>query len=411
MQFKRNMLVYFLGKLIPAGAVFFIMIFGMRFLGKSEFGKYNLLFNCINISVALFIGWIQQSMLRFTKGDEKGNDYSRKQFIKYSFFASILASASIFLLSILYFEQSIWNSFLIGSFTFVLSMFMAHLTNLQSRFRSNEYAVTESLFYLITIAILSVIIFRSPDHEYILFYIAWLIAGSIWILIELLTSRRIIMESFRLSFDSGFFRKSLQYGFLITSWLFISNLFNVVDRFIIRHYFDFEKVGVYSVVYDFIYRLTSFAAMPILLTLHPLIMKTWNESNKKGAMLLINKALFILSALMVAELIAYFIFGNWIFQTFFHLETNGLLILIVPLIISSVLWQAALFLHKPLELLFKQRQMIVGVVISLLSNILLNILFIPKFGFEAAAYTTLASTVIYIGYVLFSTPSKKNILL
>lgn len=219
------------------------------------------------------------------------------------------------------------------------------------------------------------------------------------------------MESFRLSFDSGFFRKSLQYGFLITSWLFISNLFNVVDRFIIRHYFDFEKVGVYSVVYDFIYRLTSFAAMPILLTLHPLIMKTWNESNKKGAMLLINKALFILSALMVAELIAYFIFGNWIFQTFFHLETNGLLILIVPLIISSVLWQAALFLHKPLELLFKQRQMIVGVVISLLSNILLNILFIPKFGFEAAAYTTLASTVIYIGYVLFSTPSKKNILL
>ena len=403
------MLIYFFGKLVPACAVLFIMVFGIRFLGKSEFGRFNLLFNCINIAVTFFIGWIQQSMLRFNAGTEEELLHKRRQFIRYSMVSSVICTVTIFLLTLLYFNEPVVNSLLIGLFVFTLCMFSVHLTFLQSQFQTVKYTVTESLFYLVTILILSGVIFYSFPREMIFFYCAWLIAGICWLIITGFSEYKLIAASLAAKTDAAFFRKTFQFGYLITSWLMISNLFNVVDRFIIRHYFNFEEVGVYSVVYDLIYRVTSFATMPVLLTLHPLIMKLWNENRKKDALGLIRKAVFILFLLLIAELIGYLIFGNWVFETLFHLESKPLLVLMIPLIISSVLWQAALFLHKPLEILFRQRQMIIGITISLLSNIILNFIFVPRFGFQAAAYTTLASTLIYFVFVLAVTGSYKKL--
>jgi O-antigen/teichoic acid export membrane protein len=398
MKQERNMLIYFLGKLVPAAAMLFIMIAGVRFLGKSEFGRYNLLFNCINIAIAFFVGWIQQSMLRFSPGGGEEQDSSRRQFTAYTFFSSLAASAAILFLSLFYFSESVTSSVLIASFVFTFGLLTVRLTTLQSQFRPGAYAATESAFYLTTILLLASIIYFSFPRKMVWFYFAWLVAGMGWMAVEAWSSRKLITGALRQKLDKAFFKKSFQYGFLITAWLLVSNLFNVVDRFIIRHFYDFEKVGVYSVVYDFIYRLTSFATLPVLLTLHPLIMKTWNENREGDAMSLVRKAVFLLSLLLVAELTGYYIFGGWIFERFFQIDSAGLMTLVIPLVISSVLWQAALFLHKPLELLFRQRQMIAGIVLSLLSNIVLNFIFVPLYGFYAAAYTTLASTLVYIAY-------------
>lgn len=396
------MLIYFLGKLVPAACSLFIMIAGVRFLGKAEFGRYNLLFNCINIAVTFFIGWIQQSMLRFHPGSGEENLTQRNQFMMYALTSSALASLVIFFLSVFYFEEYLVHSLVIAAFTFAFSLLSVNLTFLQSQFRSLQYALTESTFYFIAILALFAVICFSFPPEMIYFYGAWLTAGLAWMIVDGIRHSRAFQQMMRSGMDASFLKKSFQYGFLITAWLFVSNLFNVTDRFIIRYYFEYEQVGIYSVVYDFIYRLTSFATLPVLLTLHPLIMKTWNEDRRKESMALVRKAVLLLSLLMLAELIGYLIFGRLIFSAFFNIEDPGLMKLIIPLVLSSVLWQAALFLHKPLELLFRQRQMIIGIVISLGSNVVLNFIFIPLYGYSAAAYTTLASTLVYIIFVLLT---------
>jgi len=396
------MLIYFSGKLLPAGCMLFLMVAGVQFLGKSEYGRYNLLYNCVNIAITFCIGWIQQSMLRFNTGVEEEKTFQRNQFALYSMVCSLLASAAIFILTVIYFDETVLNSFLVSLFTFTLCLFTVSQTYLQSHFRPGEYALTESAFYLVTIAVLGCIIYFSLPPNMILFFAAWLSAGLVWILVKGLQRMKSIQSALKSKFDPPFFKKTFQYGYLITTWLLVSSLFNVTDRFIIRHYYDYESVGVYSAVYDFIYRLTSFATLPVLLTLHPLIMKTWNENRKRESISLIWKAIFLLSLLLIAELIGYFIFGDWIFERFFHIDTSNLRMLTVPIIVSSVLWQAAIFFHKTLELQFRQRQMIIGIVLSLLSNIVMNIIFIPVYGFEIAAFTTLASTLIYILYVLIS---------
>ena len=62
---KKDVLIYFAGKIIPALANLAIIILAVRFLGKAEYGKYSLVFYATMLLSTLTFGWIQQSILRF----------------------------------------------------------------------------------------------------------------------------------------------------------------------------------------------------------------------------------------------------------------------------------------------------------------------------------------------------------
>jgi O-antigen/teichoic acid export membrane protein len=57
----------------------------------------------------------------------------------------------------------------------------------------------------------------------------------------------------------------------------------------------------------------------------------------------------------------------------------------------------ALLIHKPLEMKHKTARMITYILLSLALNFLLNVLFIPRFGVVASAFSTLISTIFYAG--------------
>jgi len=70
------------------------------------------------------------------------------------------------------------------------------------------------------------------------------------------------------------------------------------------------------------------------------------------------------------------------------------------LIASAFLWQMAMLLHKPLELLLKTRLMLVAIIAALLMNALANMLLVPVYGYPAAAVVSLASVITYIIVIL-----------
>jgi len=72
----------------------------------------------------------------------------------------------------------------------------------------------------------------------------------------------------------------------------------------------------------------------------------------------------------------------------------------LPILVSSFVWQISMFIHKPLELHLKPWLMIFSILIALATNIVLNYVFIPIYKFEAAAMITLISTIVYTVCVL-----------
>src|SRR5882724_10683769 len=96
MVVSRSIIIYFLGKLIPAISSLLFMFLGLRYLGKSEFGKYNLLFNASAVISTFLIGWIQQSILRFSSGGE--NDLAPEK----NFFRRVTALLSWFAFTVMF---------------------------------------------------------------------------------------------------------------------------------------------------------------------------------------------------------------------------------------------------------------------------------------------------------------------
>ncbi|SVD60261.1 uncharacterized protein METZ01_LOCUS413115, partial [marine metagenome] len=70
--------------------------------------------------------------------------------------------------------------------------------------------------------------------------------------------------------------------------------------------------------------------------------------------------------------------------------------LLIPLFFTGFIWQISLMAHKPLELKERTYLMFIFILLSLIINIIGNILFIPQFGLVATAYTALTSAIVYL---------------
>tara|TARA_B100000579_G_scaffold390927_1_gene365773 strand:- start:6066 stop:6359 length:294 start_codon:yes stop_codon:yes gene_type:complete len=82
---------------------------------------------------------------------------------------------------------------------------------------------------------------------------------------------------------------------------------------------------------------------------------------------------------------------------------NSMKEIMIPIFIGGFLWQLALVVHKPLEIEERTLVMVFCLFFSLVTNLIGNILFLPKFGILATAYTMILSALIYIlSSILFS---------
>lgn len=205
-------------------------------------------------------------------------------------------------------------------------------------------------------------------------------------------------QTYAATTDTAFLRSALNFGLPMTTWLFMANLFNVTDRYMISHFYDNAATGVYAAVYDLVYKIIGFAALPFLLTFHPVISNHFNAKNYKLAYNAIFTAIGL--QLLMYTCVGGVLFGVNSYVNIFQLlhisiDVKIFYRLLFPLAVSGVLWQVSLFVHKPLELLGHQYIMIVLILISLLSNIVLNYFLLPIYGSGFAAITTFISTAIY----------------
>jgi O-antigen/teichoic acid export membrane protein len=214
--------------------------------------------------------------------------------------------------------------------------------------------------------------------------------------ITIIHEGRVGLDLTRIYFHTGFNKKVFDFGFPITIWLFLSYMIAISDRFIIKSFTSYENVGTYSAIKDFIIKIATFTTIPILLAYHPMIVEKWNENRKKEAMKLIREGLNYCFLIAVVVFIFFMFFQNLFYTRLLHLQVMQQVLISITLIGSAFLWQAAMLLHKPLELLLKTRLMLVAILSSLTVNILANLIFVPVYGYPASAVISLVSIITYI---------------
>ncbi len=395
---KKDVLIYFAGKIIPAGVNLAIIILAVRFLGKAEYGKYSLVFYATMLLSTFTFGWIQQSIIRFLSAYPKDQVLVINRFFFLTIMSTLSAVIIGFFLCIFYFHLRWPETAVVMVYIFVYNIFLFLLTLNQTNRKSLRYAILEGTYSLIYIFLFLLLVLIFNQHLFIVLFVAMvfglLFTEFFWVTV--LSEGKVVFDTSRIYFHTGFSKQVFNFGFPITIWLFLSYLLNISDRFIIKEYTSYENVGTYSAIKDFIIKIATFATVPILLAYYPMIVEKWNGNRKQEAITLIREGLKYCFLIAIVVFVFFMVFQNIFYTRILHLQVMHQLLVSAALIGSAFLWQAALLMHKPLELLLKPRLMLVAILAALAVNALANLVFVPIYGYPASAVISLASVITYI---------------
>lgn len=211
--------------------------------------------------------------------------------------------------------------------------------------------------------------------------------------VEILFSGTIAFKQFkkgRCFFDKEYWSYALKFNIPLLPHYLSGQILNQSDRIMIGYLSGNTDVAIYSVAYS-IGLLTNIFTNAINGAITPWFYKRIRskEYDNMGRVV-------VFSVLLVAVIVVgIIIFGPEIISILAPEEYKSALKVIPPVAVS-VVFMYSYNLFANIEFYFEKKKFVlIGSVVSAILNVILNFIFIPKYGFVAAAYTTLACYILY----------------
>jgi O-antigen/teichoic acid export membrane protein len=393
-------LKYSLTKVLPGIVGLFSVILIIKIIGTEEYGKYSILYSFVLTLTAFCGGWLSQALLRYYPGN---ND--NKTIENQAIFGLLISVVfGILILLGIYIKKGnilfqYTNIFLVTFFFIAVLLYQFQISVYRSQIRPNMVVIVSSIQSILSLGIpLFFIYFFGSEVKYIILGLAIAYLAP--------TIKNLFLKTFSIQklfqykeISNSLLFELFKFGWPLSIWLTVSLVFQFFDRFFINYYFDNNLTGIFAGFYDLVVRTYSILIFPITMAVHPRMMSLWNKSIYSDAISILKIAMLIqfsifscifIIANLFFEQISYILL--WIFSDlnpeYFHL--------LIPLLIGGFIWQFALLIHKPIELNKNTYLMLISIVIALIVNLFGNIVFLPKYGLIATAYTFIFSGTVYI---------------
>ena len=391
---------YAITKVLPGIAGLTSVVLIVKLVGTEEYGKFSIIHSFILTLSAFCGGWLNQALLRYFPGS---NDIKK---IEWQAIHGLLFSAilGVFVLLVIYFVPA--NSFfininiLLAIFFFIsVLLYQFQISIYRSKIRPNMVIKISSIQSILSLIIpLLFIYYFGSEVKYIIFgltiaYLAPTIKNQLF---KIFSIQKIFQY---LEKSNSLFFELFKFGWPLSIWLTISLALQFFDRFFINYFYDYNLTGVFAGFYDLVVRIYSILIFPITMAVHPRMMSLWNKSSYSDAISILKISMLIQSLIFSCIYIIINLFFNeityillWVFSDlnpeYFHL--------LVPMLVGGFIWQFALLIHKPIELNKNTHLMLISISIALIVNLIGNIIFLPKYGLIATAYTFILSGILYI---------------
>lgn len=403
----KDVLLYVPGRLFPALFGFVGLSVYTRIFSPSEYGEYSLVMAVIGTIGLFAYAWIIQSNLRFFS-DYKDNDLDT--FISTSFFVLIISlffSAIALLILAKFSTNSIIpiKYFILSIGVLISTSFFEILINVLRADRNPKYvSIFLILSSILSLSVSLFLIYFSNIRISAIFIGSILVNSLLCIFLSLKFNipKRI---KFR-SFSSRTCRDFVNYGIPLLITMILSSILFLTDRYLIALFKGNGAVGIYSAAYNLGAYPMSIISSILIFAAFPIIIDTWNQSGKETTKILIEKIsrYYLLvafpslagTALLSEEFIQFlgsdYLVGHKILPlSFFGSTTLGLCV----------------FVNKGLELTKNTKVSAILVGTSGIFNVILDLLFIPKYSYFGAG---MATAVAYFIYFLLSVFVSKKYL-
>ena len=400
-KLTQNSITYFISKAFPAVFQLFNILFLASIMPSSNYGQYGSYFAISLLFVQFFSAWLSQSILRYSssKVEYKAFNSSEEIFGVLGIYSAFTASILLLFLSLLIGLSTI-EALPFCVFVFTEILFQILYSSFQSKEMVSKVFIIEGLKSIFSIIFLVLAKFTQQEITFYLPVFAIAIANTICILF-FLNSFGVAQQSFRsvltrITKDISYVKSYLLFGGSMTLFSTFSLMTIYFDRIIMPVFIQKSDIGIYIVIYDLSSKLIGFILAPILLASHPILAKNWNEKNAIEFKSVKNKALFMQFTLGMFSILIFYLTSDILFgffQEYKNPYSNKIIFLIIAL--AGLVVQMNQILHKNLEFSGKTSIMILGALISLIVNVLGNLIFLSRYGILAASVMSLISAIVY----------------
>lgn len=378
-----------------------------RLFTPGEYGIYSLIATTIMLGSPLFFMWLVSSIVRYYPEYEQRGEldvfYSTavRRFPHFlALFLLVVLPLTIFVIPVGRYRLAIS----LGVAVFALhTLFRVFLSMLRARQMSSSYAMLLIMVqfgrYIVGAALVAWFGFGVDGPFW-----GWLGALMVALPVELLALRlhkRVSFKKHSRTLEMDFVR----FGVPMIFVTIMAEILTAADRYMVQIIKGSYQVGLYSVVYNLVSSLEQVMASIIMLGATPVIMKVFEREGEEATVTLISKLTRYFLILLFPVVLAVWVLQTRVISVIaspkYMPATAAVLPLVFGIFLNNLYWLPGL----SFQIKKRTQAWLVPTCVAAGLNIGLNLLLIPRYGFEGAAWATLISYVVC--FVLVTAMSRR----
>lgn len=388
--------VYSIGMIFLRASNFLLLPFYSQSFSTSDFGNYTLILSFYTILAVFVQAGFQTALTKYYVEAESANQkkivfstiVNTLTLLSIVFAVALIASSGK--TSLLLTATQNYNTIIISTAILLIietvGYYNLHL--LRAREESGKYIFVVSVSAIVNL-FFNVLFIASFKLGIIGIFFAQILSSTV----SLLLSFRYIKNDYAFKIDYQLLRKLLLFSMPLLAAGILSTFVDLADRFLINHYLSTKEVGSYSFAYR-IAMVMNIVVISFGAAWNPRSLDDAKKNNTSTTLpVAFIKLCFMLSfvflavSLLVDNLFILQFYGKTIFAQEY---SSGMII--IPFILAGYMFRGFSSFYSVYPLTTgKSYHFLIGDLIGFITNILLNVLLIPKLGLLGAAIATLFS--------------------
>ncbi|MFH1149465.1 MAG: flippase [Actinomycetota bacterium] len=369
-----------------------------RLLGPSQYGVFSLINTAIVLGSPIFYVFLTSSTLRFYPVYEKDDRLDVFYSTVFHFLPHFMVLCFCVLLPVASFVLPLGRyrgAITVGVAVFALyTVFNVTQVLLRVRQESLQYSAmaifTTFARYLVGVAL-----------------VAWTeagVAGPFWawagglliaIPVELVWLKTRKYFRWKL-YSKGLFREFFHFGFVLIFVTFSVEIMTAADRYMVQIFKGSYQVGLYSAVYILVMTIENLMATFIMMGTVPVMMRVFEHDGKAAAEVLLGKVTRYLLMMLTPSMVAAWVLREPLIRVVAGARYAPAEPAVLPLVIGVFL---SILAWPTLQVFYMEKRTsltLIPIGTAALSNILINLVLIPRYGFPGAAWATMISYALYL---------------
>lgn len=387
----RHSLFYFLAR-GGSGLIAFLAIYVYtRLLKPDEYGVFAMLISSMSMVSAIFFQWLNLGLARYYGAYRDRRDVILSTVIA-GFFLAAIATAAIAFLVVTFFSYRFIDDwvFVMLPLAWALAWFELNQRIANVDLQPIRYGLMAAFKAAVGLATGVALYGILGIHGVLLgvflsaLFVPFVFSYNIW-----LTVRKALIEA-------PLLRMLFYYGLPLAVGHALTVVVDVSDRFLIAAYRDAAEAGLYSAAYDLVQQVVGVPMIIAYLASFPLILREIDARDSAVIRQRLSDYFVLLAAVSTPILVLFGASSSGVAEVLLGSAYRSAARELMPIIAVAIVLGSLKLYYFDLSFQLGQRTSVLvwPAFVAASLNIVLNMFWIPIYGFHGAAYATLAAFAI-----------------